>query len=161
MSDAQLVAQLKQLCTQLVDFAAGCPRGGSEAWDARLAELGARRLPDEERQRHLLQGAPLAAGPLPLEFRWALEAVAAPLLPRFDDTGKGPAVVEEAMRSYLARVKPRPTTSSIFANAMATTKTYANTGAGSKTLGCETCGAPRMHGNEALVCGYCGSERFV
>lgn len=161
MSDDKARAeQLRAQCDALVQFALGCPRGGGETWDGRLEALGAARLSDEERASHLAEGAPLGKGPLPLEFRWALEALAKPHEPHFDNTGLAPAIVQQALRDYLAAAKPKVTTSSIFANAVATTRTYGSTAAGSETLRCLTCGAPRMHEQSDLTCGYCGSRDY-
>ena len=65
------------------------------------------------------------------------------------------------MREYLGAVTPKPTTSSIFANAMTTTpnlnehaKTFAQ---GTGVTKCNSCGAPQMREAQGK-CIYCGAN---
>ena len=162
----------------LREAATNTPRGGDEAWLAAMRHLGAEPLPADERARHLAEGAPLRAGPLPIEYRRALEALrdrAAPLCREIDlsvaDDSTQAAVdqlsrrldslVDAELREHLARVRPAVSTASIFANALATSQRMFGDGqaqaAGVATRQCPTCGAPRRYGSEALVCEYCGS----
>ena len=147
-------------CAELLEFAVAQPRGGGPSWDARLEELGAPRLSPEDRERHLQQGVSLAAGALPIEFRWAVEALVQRGSGLGEERSAASAVAERTLQAYLARVKLRPSTASIFANAMATTRTYGSVQAGSGAMTCRTCGAPRMGTRERRSCEFCGSDLF-
>jgi hypothetical protein len=70
-------------------------------------------------------------------------------------------IVEEVTRAHLQRVTPAaPTTSSIFANARATTPSYGGgVKAGMNQMKCVACGAPRMtDATEIGPCVYCGGK---
>lgn len=164
----------------IVATAAAAPLHGSPTWDALLAEAGAQALTAEERQHHAIAGPPRASGPSPIEVRRALEAVrehvrraaselqAAADANAFDDATErsiddlkrlADRLVDEHLRRYIATVRPKITTSSIFANARASSRNYTaqSAGAGMSTLCCDCCGAPRQRGSTARVCEFCGS----
>lgn len=161
------------------ETAASTQRGGDDQWTGLLTQLGVTPLSDPERVRHLAEGAPINKGALPMEFRWAMEAIVEQAEPRCRDldmaldTGDDAAqravdrlarrlslLVEEELRSYMGAVRPTISTSSIFANAMATTQSFMGQaqGAGVSTVSCPCCGAPRRDGSESLTCEFCGSE---
>jgi hypothetical protein len=164
----------------IVAAAAAAPLHGSPQWDALLHEAGAQPLSADERQHHASAGPPRASGPSPIEVRRALEALRARLeraaeqLQTGVDAGSwddavqreidalkriARGLVDEQLRRYIAAVRPKITTSSIFANALASSRNYAAEGAraGMSTLSCDCCGAPRQRGSTARVCEFCGS----
>ncbi len=68
-------------------------------------------------------------------------------------------LIEEVTRAHLQRVTPAaPTTSSIFANARATTPSYGGgVKAGMNQMKCTACGAPRKTEDPSVgPCVYCG-----
>ena len=150
-------SEVRAACAALVEFALSCPRGGDARWDQRLHALGVRPLPPEQRQLHLQHGPPLTKGPVLIELRHAIEATARSEAAELDQESWAAMAVQDALREFLNAAKPAVTTSSIFANAMATTKTYGNVTGGAETIRCPTCGAPRMDGQSDMRCGYCGS----
>jgi hypothetical protein len=118
-------------------------------------------LTADERARHLREGPGQARGALLLELRWALEAVVAPLCEHMDDLTPAHRLrdaVEQAVRDYVGAVKPKVTTSSIFANALADAGRSPSRivgAAGAAADVCSCCGAPRQ--DRALPrCAYCG-----
>jgi hypothetical protein len=168
----------------IVATAASASPHGSPAWDALLAEAGVQGLDPLERQHHVSAGPPRASGPSPIEVRRALESLRAQMqraaeeLERatrhsgpegYDDDATERAleglkrlagrIVDEQLRRYIAAVRPKITTSSIFANAMASSRNYTAQGmtAGTSTLACDCCGAPRHSGATSRVCEFCGS----
>ena len=56
--------------------------------------------------------------------------------------------------------KPAISTSSIFANARASSRNYTKEqpGAHTTTLTCRGCGAPRRDGDTSLICAFCGGH---
>jgi hypothetical protein len=161
------------------ETAASTQRGGDDAWIGVIEQLGVSPLTSEERLRHLEQGAPISRGALPMEFRWAMEAIVRQAEPRCraldmalepgDDAAQRAvdklahrlsSLVDEELRSYMSAVRPTISTSSIFANALATTQNYmaGAQGAGVSTVNCPCCGAPRRDGSDSLTCEFCGSE---
>ena len=64
-------------------------------------------------------------------------------------------LAQSALRDYVGAVKPRISTSSIFANARATTVNMMTGQAGAATEACTCCGAPRVD-RERPACRYCG-----
>jgi hypothetical protein len=182
MSAAQRVGELQNWLETSVDrvrqTAASSPRGGDDRWVGLLRELGVEPLTDAQRVRHLGQGAPINKGALPMEFRWALEAIekqASPACRDIDmavDAGDDATqravdklshrinlLVDEELKAYMSSVRPTISTSSIFANAMATSPNYMAQaeGAGVNTTSCACCGAPRQAGSESMECEFCGS----
>lgn len=170
----------------IVATAASASLHGSPAWDALLAEAGVQALSPLERQHHVSAGPPRASGPSPIEVRRALESLRAQMqraarelehatihsAPQGregddDDTERAidglkrlaGRIVDEPLRRYIAAVRPKITTSSIFANAMASSRNYTAQGvsAGTSTLACDCCGAPRQSGATSRVCEFCGS----
>lgn len=176
---ADLVGWVDGTADRVRRAAASAPRGGDEAWRALLAELGVTALDEGERARHLAQGAPMHKGALPIELRWAMEAIverAAPHARRIDmsvETGDAATqrgvdrlqarlslLVQEELRAYLASVRPTVTTSSIFAAALATSPNYLaqdGAAAGVSTSSCTCCGAPRREAGRRS-CEFCGSN---
>lgn len=161
MNDRALSDQARDACRSLLDHASSLPRGGGPAWDQTLDQLGAPRLSEADRADHLKNGAPQGKGPLPIEMRRALERAVAPYANQMEDSWRGRDIVEQSMRDYIQLVKPVVSTSSIFANAMATTKTYGKTESKTSTITCPACGAPRTQGDDSLTCRYCGGELSI
>ncbi len=142
---------------------------GDAAWDGLLRELGVRPLSPEERQKHLTEGPKRRGGAAPIEVRLALKAIHdrahdAWRKMDIDDEERSVAqrlssFVDQGMGEYLKRVAPAITTSSIFANARATTPSYGGgVQAGLNQMKCVSCGAPRKTDGDALVCVYCGGK---
>jgi hypothetical protein len=161
--DAALFSQGKETIAAIVSLAVSCPAGGDGRWDAMLAELGVTGLSADERGRHLREGPGQARGALLLELRRALDAAVAPLCEHMDDLTPAHRLrdaVEQAVRDYVSAVKPKVTTSSIFANALADagrspSRMVGTAGAAADC--CPCCGAPRR--DRALPrCGYCGEN---
>jgi hypothetical protein len=158
VSDTQLLDQGQQAIAAVVNLALVCPAGGDARWDAMLAKLNVKGLPADERARHLREGPGQGRGALLLELRWALEAVVEPLCEHMDDPWRLRNGVEQAVRDYVSSVKPKITTSSIFANAMAgiaTSPGRIEGGAEALADRCGCCGAPR-HDRSSNTCRYCG-----
>jgi hypothetical protein len=161
----------------IVATAASASLHGSPAWDALLAEAGVHALSPLERQHHVSAGPPRASGPSPIEVRRALESLRAQMqraAKELEHAGEeedateraidglkrlAGRIVDEQLRRYIAAVRPKITTSSIFANAMASSRNYTAQGvsAGASTLACDCCGAPRQSGATSRVCEFCGS----
>lgn len=183
MSAAKRAAQLSHWVEDSVarirQTAASAPRGGDDRWIGLLTEFGVEPLGPEERTRHLEQGAPINKGALPMEFRWALEAIesrAAPACREIDlavEVGDDATqrevdklaqrinlVVSDELTAYMSSIRPTVTTSSIFANALASSPNYMaqSDGAGVSTTACGACGAPRQAGRESMTCEFCGSN---
>lgn len=161
--DAALFSQGKELIASIVTLALACPAGGDGRWDAMLGKLGVAGLPADERARHLREGPGQARGALLLELRRALDAGVAPLCEHMDDLTPAHRLrdaVEQAVRDYVAAVKPKITTSSIFANALADAGRSPSRMVGAAEAAadcCPCCGAPRR--DRALPrCGYCGEN---
>ncbi|MDB4997398.1 MAG: hypothetical protein JWM74_4830, partial [Myxococcaceae bacterium] len=72
---AALGAWLEMWKAHVSRLAASCAVGGDAAWDATLHELGVTPLPADERRRHVTEGPRRTAGALPIEVRWAMEAL--------------------------------------------------------------------------------------
>lgn len=171
----------------LLETASSSALGGDAGWDAALSQIGMAPLSAAERAQHVAEGPKRLRGALPMELRSALvliETRARTALRPLDRAASSPAeealvrgieqrlltMVEDTMKEMLRRVSPPPTTSaSIFANAKASTATYANAvGAGASQMKCTTCGAPRKPkpGDAAMVndgasiepCAYCGGK---
>jgi hypothetical protein len=161
------VAWLDEQAARVLEVASACPPLGDQNWDGLLRELGVRALSQEERQKHFSEGPKRRGGAAPIEVRLALVSIhdRAHDAWRSMDIGdderriaqKLSSYVDENMREYLKRVAPAITTSSIFANARATTPVYATAKGGLNQMKCVACGAPRK--NEAdLACVYCGGK---
>jgi hypothetical protein len=161
--DAALFSQGKELIASIVNLALVCPAGGDARWDAMLGKLGVTSLPADERARHLREGPGQARGALLIELRWALDAGIAPLTEQMDDLTPAHRLrdaVEQAVRDYVSAVKPKITTSSIFANALADSSRSPSRmvgAAGAAADCCTCCGAPRRDRNLSR-CGYCGES---
>jgi hypothetical protein len=71
-------------------------------------------------------------------------------------------LVDDELRAYMGVVRPTISTSSIFANAMATSPRTIDhpqaAAAGVSTTQCSCCGAPRQQGRESMICEFCGSK---
>ena len=160
---------LDQQAARVLDAASACPPLGDATWDALLRELGVRPLSPEERQQHFTEGPKRKGGAPAIEVRLALTAIH----DRAHDAWRAMSIddderrlaqrlssfVDEGMREYLKRVAPAITTSSIFANARATTPSYGGgVAAGMNQMKCVSCGAPRKNTNETLTCVYCGGK---
>lgn len=161
--DAELFDQGKQTISAIVGLALVCPAGGDGRWDAMLGKLGVTGLDADERARHLREGPGQARGALLLELRWALDAAIEPLCEHMDDLSTAHRLrdaVEQAVRDYVGAVKPKVTTSSIFANALADAGRSPSRmvgAAGAAADCCSCCGAPRS--DRALTrCTYCGEN---
>jgi hypothetical protein len=162
--DQALFEQGQQLIGSLVGLALACPAGGDGRWDAMLGKLGVTALAADERARHLREGPGQARGALLLELRWALDAAIEPLCEHMDDLTPAHRLrdaVEQAVRDYVNSVKPKVTTSSIFANALADAGRSPSRmvgAAGATADCCSCCGAPRRDRAEAR-CSYCGETQ--
>jgi hypothetical protein len=158
---------LEQQAARVLDTASACPPAGDQNWDGLLREYGIRPLSQEERQQHFTDGPKRRGGAAPIEVRLALKAIhdKAHASWRTMDIGDGErqlaqrlsSFVDENMREYLKRVAPAITTSSIFANARATTPVYATAAGGLGQMKCAACGAPRKNEGD-LICVYCGGN---
>jgi len=165
---ATTIEWLDSMAARVLDTASACPPLGDPNWDALLREVGVRPLSQEERQQHFSEGPKRRGGAAPIEVRLALTAIhdrAHAEWKRMDigDDERRLAqrlssYVDEGMREYMKRVAPAITTSSIFANARATTPVYATAAGGLNQMKCVTCGAPRKTDGDALVCVYCGGK---
>jgi hypothetical protein len=158
VSDTRLFAEGQQAIRSIVDLALSCPAGGDHRWDQRLTELRVTGLSSDERGRHLREGPGQSRGALLLELRRALDAITEPIAERMDDRWRLRDAVEQAVRDYVNTVKPRITTSSIFANALAGAATSPGRvdGTAAATADCcRCCGAP-LADRSATSCRYCG-----
>jgi hypothetical protein len=161
---------IDQQAARVLDTASASPPRGDAAWDALLGELGVKPLSPAERDEHFAQGPKRKGGAAPIEVRLALAAIhdRAHAEWRRMDIGDDErrlaqrlsSFVDEHMAEYLKRTAPAPTTSSIFANARATTPNYGAMGAkaGMNQMKCVACGAPRKNDGDALTCVYCGGK---
>ena len=70
-----LAAWVDHWATQVLEVGSTCALGGDATWDAILQEHGVAPLPPAERQRHIKEGPRRSRGALPIEVRWAIEAV--------------------------------------------------------------------------------------
>jgi hypothetical protein len=138
INDARLFEQGRSLIESIVNLALNVPAGGDARWDAMLGKLGVRGLANEERARNLKDGPGQSKGALVIELRWALR-----------DFAQG------ALRDYVGAVKPRISSSSIFANALATTSNFMTGQAGAAADTCKCCGAP-LSDRSTKACRYCG-----
>ncbi|HLT36826.1 MAG TPA: hypothetical protein VK034_11080 [Enhygromyxa sp.] len=157
-SDAQLLETGRRAIASVINLALTCPAGGDARWDAMLGQLGVTPLAADERARHLREGPGQSRGALLLELRWALEAAIEPLCEHMDDGYVLRTAADQAVRDYVGAVKPKITTSSIFANAMAGIATSPGriTGAAEAAADrCSCCGAPRQD-RSSNTCRYCG-----
>ncbi len=173
----QLLGWVEATSRRILDTGAGCALGGDARWNDLLTELGVTPLSPSERERHLREGPRRSRGALPIEVRWAIEAVDKRArswlwdIDRAMRTEHGDryirpiehklyGMVEETIRAHLSATVVAVTTSSIFANARATTPSYAHLGkkAGLEEVKCKTCGAPRIRTGELGPCAYCGGE---
>jgi hypothetical protein len=160
VGDNELLEQGRRAIAAIVELALTCPAGGDERWTMMLAKLGSAPLPADERARHLREGPGQSRGALLLELRRALDAVVAPLCEHMDQSWRLTNEVEQAVRDYVGQVKPRITTSSIFANALADAGRSPSRMVGSAEAAaecCRCCGAPR-HDRAASSCRYCGEK---
>jgi hypothetical protein len=160
-NEAALLARGRQAIAAIVNLASTCPAGGDARWDAMLGQLGVTPLVADERARHLREGPGQSKGALLLELRWALDAGVAPICEPMDQPWRLTNEVEQAVRDYVGAVKPRVTTASIFANALASSATSPTAmvgGAGASADCCVCCGAPRRDRGE-VRCSYCGESR--
>ena len=158
MDDAQILEQGKQAIASVVHLALSCPAGGDARWDALLVGLGVDKLAADERARHLREGPGQSRGALLLELRWTLARVVEPLCEHMDDPHVLRTAAEQAVRDYVSAVKPKVTTSSIFANAFAGIATSPGRISGSAEAAadrCGCCGAPRQD-RSSNSCRYCG-----
>lgn len=154
-------------------------RGGG-AWDALLSEAGVEPLSSSERDALVRTGPPRKGGPPPIEVRRALEHVATAVLstcdaldaslPAADMRGServdrlrndARRLVDTQLKKYIAAVRPRISTSSIFANAAASTTRMnaGHSGPAMATKTCSCCGAPRDSKSDMTLCTYCGATR--
>lgn len=164
----------------VIATAVGSDLRGGGSWDALLLEAGLTGLPPDERDALARTGPSRKSGPPPIEVRRALEHAAAAVEKACDDLDAStPAsdlrgdelidrlrsearrLVETYLRKYIAAVRPKISTSSIFANAAASTTRMggAGTGPGMATKTCSCCGAPRDAKSDMTTCTYCGSPR--
>src|ERR1035437_5934189 len=70
-----LAAWVDHWATQVLEVGSTCALGGDATWDAILQEHGVAPLPPAARQRHIKEGPRRSRGALPIEVRWAIEAV--------------------------------------------------------------------------------------
>jgi hypothetical protein len=173
-----LASWVDQQAARVLEVGSTCALGGDPTWDALLRELGREPLPQDERQKHIAEGPKRVRGALPIEVRWAITSVderARAALRPMDMKAETPeenalvrkieqrlyALTDEVTRAHLARVTPAaPTTSSIFANARATTPNYGGgVKAGLNQMKCTACGAPRKTEDPSVgPCVFCGGQ---
>ncbi len=152
--------------------------GGDPTWDAVLRDHGVQPLPPEERHKHVTEGPKRSKGALPIEVRLAVTSIydrAREAVRAMDMKAETPEenelvrkieqrlmpLVEQVTRDHLQRVTPvAPTTSSIFANARATTPDYGGgVKAGLNQMKCTACGAPRKTTDPSVgPCVFCGGK---
>lgn len=160
-SDAQLLEQGQAAIASIVNLALACPAGGDGRWDATLSKLGVTPLGAEDRAKHLREGPGQSRGALLIELRWAVDAAVTPLCEAMDEYWPLRNQADQAVRDYVSAVKPRVTTSSIFANALAHASTSPSRVSGSADASadpCGCCGAPRSD-RSSKHCRYCGEQR--
>jgi hypothetical protein len=182
---AALRHSLEQMTRRIFETATTSDRGGGPAWDRLLGELGVEPPSTDQRLQALSTNVPLSKGPVPAEVRKALEKLRADLsveVERFRaalDQNPGAAdatqdeqleeldrrlasFVDAEVKRYIAAVRPAPAAAGIFANALATTPSYAadRQGAGVETKMCGTCGAARPAGTDLRTCDFCGGSLF-
>ncbi|MFO7562597.1 MAG: hypothetical protein R6X02_08125 [Enhygromyxa sp.] len=145
VNDKRLLEQGRTMIASIVELALSCPAGGDQRWDALLAKLGVTSLSAEERARHLREGPGQSRGALLLELRRTLEAATAPLGEAMDEPWPLRQAVEQAVRDYVGAVKPKITTSSIFANAMAGIATSPGRITGTAEAKADRCGETSLH----------------
>lgn len=155
IDDAMLLRQGRALVESIVELARVVPAGGDARWDAMLGKLGVNGLPNDERLRNLRDGPGQRKGALVIELRWALAAAIAPLAEHMDDRWALRELCSRALRDYVEAVKPTITTSSIFANALATTGNQLSGKASAAAQSCRCCGGPLVDPG-AAACRYCG-----
>lgn len=158
--DAPLLEQGRSAIASVVNLALACPAGGDQRWDAKLRELGLTPLSADDRNLHLREGPGQSRGALLLELRWALNAALAPICEAMDEDEQLRNESGQAVRDYVGAVKPRITTSSIFANALAHAASSPSRVAGSPDASadqCGCCGAP-LHDRSSKLCRYCGEQ---
>jgi hypothetical protein len=155
VNDAALLEQGRALVESIVNLALNLPAGGDARWDAMLGKLGVRGLSNDERVLHLKEGPGQSKGALVIEVRWVLEAAVEPLAEHMDDRWVLRDFAQRAVREYVGAVKPRISTSSIFANALATTGNFMTGQAGAAADTCQCCGAP-LRDRNSKICRYCG-----
>lgn len=158
IEDARLFEQGRSLVESIVNLALNVPAGGDARWDAMLGKLGVRGLAPEQRASNLKDGPGQSKGALVIELRWALEAGIEPLAVLMDERWALRDFCQGALRDYVGAVKPRISTSSIFANALATTENFMTGQAGAAADTCKCCGAPLLDRN-SQACRYCGELR--
>lgn len=161
----------------LLELAIGTGLQGGPQWDEMLGRRGVTPLSPQERARHAQVGPRRSSGPPPIEVRRLAGALAAHVqqqLDAFDRMHDPPMEVdlqldrlryevrnleEQMLQRFLSRVRPKVTTSSIFANARATSRRHlqGSAGPGVSTLSCHSCGAPRQQGATTRICEFCGS----
>ncbi len=162
-----MLSWLDQQAARVLDAASACPPLGDSRWDALLRELGVTPLSQDERQKHFTEGPKRRGGAAPIEVRLALTAIHDRARESWQKMDIGDderrlahrlsSFVDEGVREYLKRVAPAITTSSIFANARATTPVYATSAGGLSQMKCDSCGAPRKNEGD-LTCVYCGGK---
>lgn len=155
IGDEQLLAQGRALVESIVHLALSVPVGGDARWDAMLAKLGVSGLSVLDRQRNLRDGPGQSKGALVIELRKALEAAIVPLCDHMDQPWRLSDAAARALRDYVGAVKPRISSASIFANALATTTNPMRGSADASAEPCICCGAPRVDRSQPS-CRYCG-----
>ncbi|MFV8752275.1 hypothetical protein ACNOYE_17135 [Nannocystaceae bacterium ST9] len=155
IDDAVIFQQGRVLIESIVNLALNVPAGGDARWDAMLVALGVRGMAPDERARQLKDGPGQSKGALLIEVRWALEAAIAPLAEHMDERWALRDFSHAALRDYVGAVKPRISTSSIFANALATTTNMMTGQAGAAAERCGCCGAPLVDRSRS-TCRFCG-----
>jgi hypothetical protein len=155
VEDSALFEQGRALVESIVNLALNVPAGGDARWDAMLVALGVRGLDNEERVRNLKEGPGQSKGALVIEVRWAMEAAVEPLAVHMEERWALRDFCQGAIRDYVGAVKPRISTSSIFANALATTGNFMGGQAGASADTCKCCGAP-LSVRSSKTCRYCG-----
>lgn len=156
--DIPFLDQGQKLIASIRDLALSCPAGGDARWDAMLDKLHVEALSPEQRAQHLREGPGQGRGAVLLELRRALDAGVAALAKHMEDPWRLTNLVEQAVRDYVGAVKPKITTSSIFANAMAGIATSpGRTDSSAEALAdcCGCCGAP-LDDRSSNACRYCG-----
>jgi hypothetical protein len=155
IDDGRLFEQGRALVESIINLALTVRAGGDARWDAMLDKLGVRGLGQDERARHLKDGPGQSRGALVIEVRWALEAGTEPLAEHMERRWALRDFCQGALRDYVGAVKPRISTSSIFANALATTGNFMGGQAGAAADTCKCCGAP-LSDRISKTCRYCG-----
>jgi len=173
-----LSSWVDEQASRVLEVGSTCTLGGDPTWDAVMHEHGVVPLPQDERHKHITEGPKRSKGALPIEVRLAITSIherARQAVRAMDMKAETPEenelvrkieqrlvnMVDQVTHDHLQRVTPvAPTTSSIFANARATTPSYGGgVKAGMNQMKCTACGAPRKTEDPSVgPCVFCGGK---